>query len=125
MQKKILTKIYKKYGYRIFDCSVDDFKKYYSDCYLIKKIPVPKEKFTYYCFSNVEEAIKKINCVFIPMEHGELPKIKWSLNESNQLLIKEIYFYNYEDQSLYQQSVERAWALGGHLDIRAEQCYYD
>ena len=125
MEKKILTETYKKYGYSIFDCSVDDFKKYHSDCYLIKKTPVPKEKFTYYCFSNIEEAIKKINCVFIPIEHGGLPKIKWSLNESNHLLIKEIWFYNYNDRVLYQKSIERAWALGRHFDVRVEEYFYD
>jgi hypothetical protein len=123
--KRVLSETYKKYGYKMFDCSAEEMRQYNNDCYLVKKRPNPSEKFNYVTFADVETAVQKINSVFIPAEHGDLPKVQWSLQESSQLLIKEIWFYNYEDRQSYQCAVERAWALGGHLDIRVEQIYYD
>jgi len=122
--KTVISETYQKYGYKMFDCSQEFFSQYSEDCYGKKKIPNPSEKFNYVTFADVEIAVKKINSVFIPAEHGDLPEVQWSLQESSQLLIKEIWFYNYEDQQLYQCAVERAWALGRHLDIRTEQYYY-
>jgi hypothetical protein len=121
---ELITKTYKKYGYKMFDCSVEEIKDYTDYCYKHKNIPQP-QVFSYVRFTNVEEAIERINAVFIPASHGNLPKTEWSLSESNSLLIKEIWFYEYKDQDLYQCAVERAWALGGHLDPRVEQHYYD
>jgi hypothetical protein len=121
----VLPETYKKYGYKMFDCSAEEIKKYNHECYSIKKMPTPSTTFSYVTFSNVEDAIERINSIFIPAHHGDLPEIKWSLSESNNLLIKEIWFYTVEDQKLYQCAVERAWALGGHLDSRVEQYYYD
>lgn len=109
----------------MFDCSREEIKKYFDKCYNIKKPPIPSEIFSYVTFLNVEDAIQKINSVFIPAHDGNLPKTEWSLSESNNLLIKEIWFYTYQDQHLYQSAVERAWALGAHLDPRVEQHYYD
>jgi len=123
--KTVLPETYKKYGYKIFDCSLEEMRQYKDYCYTIKKSPNPSEKFNYVTFADVETAVKKINSVFVPAEHGGLPKIQWSLQESAQLLIKEIWFFTYKDQQLYQCAVERAWALGGHLDLRTEQLYYD
>lgn len=123
--RKVLPETYKKYGYKMFDCSREEVKKYFDKCYNIKKTPTPSEIFSYVKFLNVEDAIQKINSVFIPAHHGNLPEIKWSLSESNSLLIKEIWFYTYQDQYRYQTAVERAWALGGHIDPRVEQFYYD
>ena len=123
--KTVLLETYKKYGYKMFDCSLEEMVQYNNDCYVIKKSPNPSEQFNYITFADVETAVKKINSVFIPAEHGDLPKVQWSLQESAQLLIKEIWFYTYKDPQLYQSAVERAWALGGHLDLRTEQHYYD
>jgi len=123
--KTVLPETYKKYGYKLFDCSMEEMRQYNSDCYDLKKMANPSEKFDYVAFKDVETAVKKINSVFIPAEHGDLPYIEWSLQDSGQLLIKEIWFYTYADQQLYQCAVERAWALGGHLDLRTEQHYYD
>jgi len=109
----------------MFDCSLDECKLYEQECYQRKKITMFSEKFEYTQFLNISDALTKINFLFIPKVHGDLPEIKYSLQESNKLLIKEIWFYNYEDQQLYQCAVERAWALGGHLDPRVEQYYYD
>ena len=126
MEKKVLNDTYQKYGYKMFDCSLTEMQTYLIDeCYRFKKIPTFREKFSYVTFTDVNDGIKKIKNIFIPVEHGNLPKVKWSLSESNQLLIKEIWFYNYNDRNLYQCAVERAWALGGHLDLRVEQYYYD
>lgn len=125
MNNQIILGTYKKYGYKMFDCSIEEIKNYMKNCYYIKKTPMPSEQFSYVRFSNVEDAINRINSIFVPADHGNLPRIKWSLSESNRLLIKEIWFYTYKDQQLYQCAVERAWALGRHLDVRVEQHYYD
>lgn len=123
--KKILPETYKKYGYRMLDCAKEDLEKYILKCYEIKTIPNPSKIFSYVTFSNVDDAIKKINSVFIPARDGNLPKTEWSLSQSNSLLIKEIWFYTHQDQHQYQCAVERGWALGGHLDQRVEQVFYD
>ena len=123
---QVIAETYKKYGYKMFDCTVEQIIRYnHDECYMLKRPSNPSEKFRYVTFDDVDDAVKRINSVFIPKEHGELPKIKWSLHEDHQLLIKEIWFYETKDQDLYQQSVERAWALNGHLDVRVEQQYYD
>jgi hypothetical protein len=123
--KTVLPDTYKKYGYKFFDCSAEEMRQYNHDCYVLKKNAHPSEKFNYVTFADVETAVKKINSVFIPVEHGDLPYIEWSLQDSDQLLIKEIWFYTYADQQLYQSAVERAWALGGHLDPRVQQFFYE
>ena len=125
MEKKVLYVSYQKYGYKMFDCSIEQMEQYLTECYNNKIPPDCKEKFSYLTFLNVVDGIEKINSIFIPQEHKNLPKTVWSLQESNQLLIKEIWFYSFDDRHLYQSAVERAWALGGHLDIRVEQHYYD
>jgi hypothetical protein len=125
IMKTVLPETYKKYGYKMFDCSLEQMRTYMTNCYDFKKKTTPVEKFNYVTFLNITSAVKKINSVFIPAEHGHLPKIEWSLQESGQLLIKEIWFYTYEDQQLYQGAVERAWALGGHLDSRVQQFFYE
>lgn len=124
--KQVLAETYKKYGYRMFDCTKEQLIRYnHDECYMQKRPSNPSEKFNYVTFEDVDDAVKRINSVFIPMSHGELPKVQWSLHDNNRLLIKEIWFYESKDQDLYQQSVERAWALNGHLDVRVEQQYYD
>jgi hypothetical protein len=123
--KTELPETYKKYGYKMFDCSLEEMRQYHHDCHWFKRLVNPSEKFKYVTFFDTTDAVKKINSVFIPAKHGDLPKVQWSLQESSQLLIKEIWFFKYEDQQLYQCAVERAWALGGHLDLRVEQHYYD
>jgi len=123
--KTILPETYQKYGYRMFDCSLQEMYQYSNDCYAVKKGLTPSEKFNYVTFADVDTAVKKISSFFIPVEHGDLPYIEWTLQESSRLLIKKIWFYRLEDQQLYQCAVERAWALGGHLDPRVEQHYYE
>jgi hypothetical protein len=63
-----------------------------------KIAPRPHEKFKYVRFLSINDAIVKI---------------------------KKVEFSSDMDSELYQQAVERAWALGGHLDQRVEQIYYD
>jgi hypothetical protein len=126
--RTVLAETYKKYGYKMFDCSLEEIHQYYKDCYRLKKTPTPAEKFNYVTFLGIADAVIKIKSIFIPTVHGDLPKIQWSLNESNSLLVKEIWFYAHEDQQLYQCAVERAWALGalsGHLDPRVQQFFYE
>lgn len=122
---KLIPNTYKKYGYKMFNCSLSDLFEYIKHCYDVKKVSDPTQEFGFLIFNNVNEAIQKINFKHIPAEHGKLPQIKHSLTESNQLLIREITFYKAEDQQLYQNSIEKAWALEGHLDPRVQQFYYD
>lgn len=122
--RQLIKTTYKKYGYKMFDCSLDQWQNYQDECYNIKKSPIFSEKFKYKKFLNISDAVSKIISIFIPAPHGNLPEIIYSLHDSNELLIKEISFYTFEEQYLYQCAVERAWALGGHLDPRVEQHYY-
>ena len=74
--KTVLLKTYKKYGYKMFDCSLEEMRQYNNNCYYIKKSPNPSEQFNYVTFADVETAVKKINSVFIPAEHSILPKVQ-------------------------------------------------
>lgn len=122
--EQAIASTYKKYGYRMFDCSIGQLNRYLGNCYDLKKTPIFTDQFSFVKFQNVEDAIKKINSIFIPAHHGTLPKVEWSLH-GDDLLVKELLFYKIDDQFLYQTSVERAWALGGHLDPRVKQYFYD
>ena len=126
MQKrKTIPETKKKYGYRMYNCTEQQLKEYTMKQYTIKKKHQPGVEFGYKTFNDIDHAIMEINSVFVPAEHGNLPLTHWKLTESNTLLIRVISFYHFDDQILYQCSVERAWALGGHLDPRVEQIFYD
>ena len=114
-----------KYGYMMYDCTIDEMQKHKADCYDLKRESDPASVFGYYKFANVQDAVERINSLYVPMEHGDIPHVEWQLDESGTLLIKEITFDKPEDQTLYQDAVERAWALGGHLDVRVQQIFYD
>lgn len=109
----------------MFDCSVEELNLYNRKCYVTKKMPTPAKKFDYRHFDNLNDAIDTLKFIFVPMRHGDLPFVSWELLEKNTLVVKTVAFYNFEDQYLYQNSVERAWALGGHLDPRVQQFFYD
>jgi len=113
------------YGYKMFDVTMSDWKQYIHDCYYHKIAYQPNNKFKYVRFLSINDAIVKIKNIFIPPAHENLAKITWQLEEERTLLIKKIEFSSDMDSELYQQAVERAWALGGHLDQRVEQIYYD
>ena len=113
------------YGYKMFDATMSVWKQYEHDCYMHKIAPRPHEKFKYVRFLSINDAIVKIKNIFIPLGHEKLAKITWQLEEEQTLLIKKVEFSSDMDSELYQQAVERAWALGGHLDQRVEQIYYD
>lgn len=115
----------RRYGYKMFDCSLTDFNQYKNKNYTIKKEVSLDKIFRYKKFQTTESAIDKINFVFIPAEHGLLPRTTWILSDDKTLLIKEIVFENNDDSILYQNSVDRAWALGGHLDPRVVQIHYE
>jgi len=119
-----IVSTYKKYGYKMFDCTIQQMQEYNASCYDVKETPNPRERFPYVNFNSVDSAVKLINSVFIPPHHGNLPSVEWRL-QAPDLLVKEITFHKYEHQALYQTSIERAWAMGGHLDPRVEQHYYD
>jgi len=121
----ILINPHQKYGYKMFNCTLEQIKEYKHHCYFLKKAEQPQNEFNYIKFLNIEDGIKKIKNIFIPTEHKYLGNTTWELNESNELLIKKICFTNYKDAELYQEAIERAWALGGHLDPRVEQIFYD
>lgn len=123
--KKAIQSTYRKYGYKMFECSMDDFDDYNFRCYFFsKKEPRPEQVFEYKKFKSVDQARHLIKHILIPTACGDLPHVKWHLLDS-QTLVKEVWFYEYSDQKLYQCAVERAWALGGHLDPRVKQLYYD
>lgn len=126
MEKKpTIPETKKKYGYRMYNCTRQQLQEYKMKQYSKKKKENPRIEFGYKTFKDTDHAIREINSIFVPNEHGNLPLIHWKLTESNTLLIKVISFYEFNDQTLYQCSVERAWALGGHLDPRVEQIFYD
>ena len=114
----------KKYGYKMYDCTLDEFYKYEQDSYASKQSSQPEEKWEYVDFESVDQAKKLIDMVFIPSKTGNLGKQKWFLDQKNLLILK-IEFKSGEDSYQYQCAVERAWALGGHLDPRVKQIYYD
>ena len=107
----------------MYNCSLDEFYKYEQYSYASKQSLQPEEKWEYINFKSVEQAKKLIDIVFIPSRHGNLGQQKWSLDKKN-LLILTIEFHSGEDSYQYQCAVERAWALGGHLDPRVKQIYY-
>jgi len=114
-----------KYGYRMYDCSVEQFEEYNNHCYEFKQAPEPLKKFGSLTFESVDQAVDKVCHILIPKAHSTLGNTKWSLMDDNTLLIKELQFNNNKDAELYQEAVERAWALGGHLDPRVEQSYHE
>ena len=113
------------YGYKMFDATMYVWNQYVRDCYNHKMAHQPNKKFKYVRFLSINDAILKIKNIFIPPAHEKLAKITWQLEEEQTLLIKKVEFSSDMDSELYQQAVERAWALGGHLDQRVEQIYYD
>lgn len=115
----------RKYGYKMFDATMSTWKQYVRDCYNYKIAHQPNKKFKYVRFLSIDDAIVKIKNIFIPPAHEKLARISWQLAEEQTLLIKKVEFSSDMDSELYQQAVERAWALGGHLDQRVEQIYYD
>ena len=118
---------FKKYGYKFYNCTMEEWKHNFFKDYEIRKNRTAQEKlpFEFLKFESVKHGIKLIKNVFVPPEHEFLPVVKWSLHEKNTLLLKEVVFKNKQDAKLYQLAVERAWALFGHLDSRAKQIYYD
>lgn len=126
MQKKTTIPVTEqKYGYRMYNCTRQQLEEYNKQQYSTKKQVEPGIEFGYKTFDDIDHGIREINSIFVPEEHGNLPLVNWKLTESNTLLIKVISFYHFDDRTLYQCSVERAWALGGHLDPRVEQIFYD
>lgn len=113
------------YGYKMFDCTLDDWNKYVFNCWDKKVSPNPTTIFPYMKFNSIDEGIDMIGNYFIPAEHEKLATIDWEIKEDQTLLIKNVTFSNQSDSELYQTAVERAWALGGHLDLRVKQIYYD
>ena len=122
-----MQQLRKKYGYKFYDCTMEEWKHNFFEDYEIRKNRTAQEKplFEFVKFQSVKQGIELIKNVFIPAEHEFLPLIKWTLHEKNTLLLKELVFKNEEDAKLYQTAIERAWALFGHLDIRVKQIYYD
>ncbi len=114
-----------KYGYRMCDCTVDELNIYKDHCYQHKKILTPMVEFGAVKFTSVEQAKSLIRHILIPQQHADLADASWTLAKENTMLLKEIKFKTKHDAELYQEAVERAWALGGHLDPRTEQSYYE
>ena len=115
----------RRYGYKMYNCSLAEWNKYKDRQFHMKKNEDLAVIFGFMEFDTVETAQNKINSVFIPFEHGLLPRTTWTLSNDKILLVKEIAFENNNDSILYQNAVEKAWALGGHLDPRVIQIYYE
>ena len=122
-----MQQLHKKYGYKFYNCTMEEWKRNFFGDYEIRKNRTAQETipFEFLKFESVKQGIELIKNVFIPAEHEFLPLIKWSLHEKNTLLLKEVVFKNEQDAKLYQLAVERAWALFGHLDSRVIQIFYD
>lgn len=117
--------IKREYGYKMFNCTLQEWHNHDLDSYAHRVSHTPDVRFGYVKFNSIDEAVGSIKNVFVPAEHGQLGEIKWRLDEDQTLLTKTISFSNDDDSRLYQLAIERAWALGGHLDPRVEQLYYD
>ena len=113
-----------KYGYKMFDCNIEEFENYTRSCYNLKLAPEYSKKFKLRRFTDVDEAIKAMGHVYIPYEDRAVGNEVWSL-EDGCLLWKQVSFKTDADAVTYQTAIERAWALGGHLDPRVEQSYCD
>jgi len=109
----------------MYNCSLQEIDKYKQHCYLLKKTPTLLAEYGAVKFASVEHAVEMIRHILIPVEQDSLANTTWTLAEANTLLLKEVTFEAKEDAELYQEAVERAWALGGHLDPRVEQSYYE
>ena len=122
-----MQQLHKKYGYKFYNCTMEEWKYNFFEDYEIRKNRTAQETvpFEFLKFESVKQGIELIKNVFIPAEHEFLPLIKWTLHEKNTLLLKELVFKNKEDAKLYQTAIERAWGLFGHLDSRVMQIYYD
>ena len=114
-----------KYGYRMCNCTIEQFQEYTKHCYQWKQTPEPLREFGTVQFDSIEQAVDKVCHVLIPKEHATLGNAKWSLEQDNTLLVKSLSFESNGDAVMYQEAVERAWALGGHLDPRVEQSYHE
>lgn len=112
-----------KYGYRMFQCDIEELEKYKSHCYNIKKEPTPAEKFPYRSFTSIEQAKALVGHVLVPSSARLLGQERWTLE--GDMLIKQVTFESDADANTYQTAIERAWAMGGHLDPRVEQSYYE
>jgi len=113
------------YGYKMFDATMSDWDSYAHHCSNNRIDSQPNTKFKYVRFLSIKDAIVKIKSTFVPPAHEKLAQINWRLDKEQTLLVKTVKFSSVADSELYQQAVERAWALGGHLDRRVEQIYYD
>ena len=114
-----------KYGYRMCNCTLEELRTYQEHCYQHKKTFAPIEKFGAVKFTSVEHAKSLIRHILIPQEHAKQADASWTLAKDNTMLVKEIAFKTKHNAELYQEAVERAWALGGHLDPRTEQSYHE
>ena len=114
-----------KYGYRMCNCTIEESLKYFQHCYDVKKPRTPMAEFGALQFESVEQAISMIRHTLIPQEHNDLANTSWTPAQENTMLLKEISFKTKQDAELYQEAVERAWALGIHLDVRTEQSYHE
>lgn len=112
-----------RYGYRMFDCEIEDLQKYKQRCYESKKEPNPSDVFSYKTFASIQQAQSLIGHVLVPASARKLANEYWTLQDN--MLIKEVHFDSNADAVEYQTAIERAWALGGHLDPRVEQTYYE
>ena len=114
-----------KYGYRMCNCTIEELHKYKQHCYNVKKPITPIAEFGAVQFTSVKQAIAMIRHILIPQEHNNLADTSWTLAQENTMLLKEMKFEIKNNATLYQEAVERAWALGGHLDPRTEQSYHE
>ena len=114
-----------KYGYRMCNCTIEELHKYFQHCYDVKKPQMPMAEFGAVQFTSVKQAISMVRHTLIPQEHNNLADTSWTLAQENTMLFKEITFETKNNATLYQEAVERAWALGGHLDPRTEQSYHE
>ena len=114
-----------KRGYQMYDCTIEEFQSYERLCYDRKESLLYETKWNFVTFESLDQALKMIRMTFVPFEHGSLGKHEWKLDPQKQLLILNLQFENGEKSDLYQCAIERAWALGGHLDPRVKQIYYE
>lgn len=107
------------YHYRMYDVDVSTYLAKQTELYESKDMAQAVE-FPFKNFESIEQAKTAIKHRLIPDTAEQLAQTNWSLSEDKQTLTKTLIFDSKEKRQLYQEAVERAWALINHLDYRVK-----
>lgn len=103
----------------MYDVDVSTYLAKQTELYESKDMAQAVE-FPFKNFESIEQAKTLIKHRLIPDTAEQLAQTNWSLSEDKQTLTKTLIFDSKEKRQLYQEAVERAWALINHLDYRVK-----